>query len=312
MKAFVLPRRGAAAVEPSDVEVPRIGADELLVRVQAIGVGIHDSRFLPGDARYPYPIGIEAAGSIEELGSAVDHHALGDRVAFISSMQPRGGTWAEFAAVSSASTIQPLPAGMDFVQAAAVPVAGTTAVKALSAVGSPPAGGDLFVAGGSGAIGTFAIQLARRQGWRVAASASVDNHGYLRSLGVEETVDYRDPRWRERVMDWMPAGVSAAIAIQPGTTAESLPVVREGASVVSVSGDPLIPGHGVRTTGLPYQLDVREELGALMAHIASSALHLEIERVHPFDEALAALAKVQTRRARGKIVISMNPAVPFG
>lgn len=306
MKAFVLSHRAASTVEPAEVPVPRIGPDELLVRVHAIGVGIHDSYFLPGDARYPYPIGIEAAGVVATTGGDVTDQAPGDRVAFVSSMQPRGGTWAEFAAVNADSMIIQLPDSVGFVEAAAVPVAGNTALKALHALGTTPAGGSLFIAGGSGAIGTFAIQLARQRGWRVAASASAANHDYLRSIGVEKAVDYRDPAWREELLAWMPGGVCAVMAVQPGTTAQSLPVLTDGGTLVSISGDALVPERGAHLTGLPYQLDVRTELGELMAQIASGELHLELERVYPFDEALDALAKVRTRRARGKVVISLE------
>lgn len=306
MKAFVLLHRDSSTVEPAVVPVPRIEADELLVRVQAIGVGIHDSYFLPEDAQYPYPIGIEAAGIVEEVGRDVTGHAPGDRVSFVSAMQPHGGTWAELTAVKVGSMIVPIPQGLGFVEAAAVPVAGNTALKALHTLADVPAGGSLFIAGGSGAIGTFAIQLARQRGLRVAASASAANHDYLHSIGVEKTVDYHDARWREEVLAWMPGGVSAVMAVQPGTTAESLPVLTDGGTLVSISGDPLVSERGAHLTGLPYQLDVRAELGELMAQIASGELHLELERVYPFDEALDALAKVQTRRARGKVVISLD------
>ena len=306
MKAFVLPHRDAQTVEPARVPVPRIGSDELLVRVHAIGVGIHDSYFLPGDAQYPYPIGIEAAGVVEQVGNDVTSHAVGDRVSFVSAMQPGGGTWAQWTAVKAESMILPIPQGMGFVAAAAVPVAGNTALKALHTVADVPAGGSLFIAGGSGAIGTFAIQLARQRGLRVAASASAANHDYLQSIGVEKAVDYHDSRWREEVLAWMPGGVSAVMAVQPGTTADSLPVLRDGGTLVSISGDPLVSERGAHLTGLPYQLDVGAELGKLMEQIASGQVHLELERVYPFDEALDALAKVQTRRARGKVVLQLE------
>lgn len=168
MRAFVIPRAGAQTVEIAVVERPHHGAHELLVRVAAVGVGIHDSSFLPPDARYPFPIGIEAAGVVQYVGSRVTDRDPGDRVAFVSAMQPKGGTWAQFVSVDSGSPIIAIPQGVDFVTAAAVPVAGNTALRALSVVDHVGPAGSLFVAGGSGAIGTFAIQLARQRvgGWR--------------------------------------------------------------------------------------------------------------------------------------------------
>ncbi|WP_326635024.1 RICIN domain-containing protein [Streptosporangium sp. NBC_01755] len=125
MRAFAKLESGVDSIELAEVAVPQIDDDELLVRVKAVGVGIHDSYFLPGDAKYPFPIGIEAAGVVEQVGSRVSGHRPGDRIAFVSSMQPKGGTWAEYAAVKAGSLIVPVPTGLDFVEAAAVPVAGT-------------------------------------------------------------------------------------------------------------------------------------------------------------------------------------------
>ncbi|MDO5745808.1 MAG: NADP-dependent oxidoreductase [Micrococcaceae bacterium] len=306
MKAFVIPQSGFQAIEAAEVPVPQIAADELLVHVRAVGVGIHDSYFLPSEPTYPYPIGIEAAGDIEAVGSSVTGYQPGDRIAFVSSMQPKGGTWAEFAALKATSLIIPIPATMDYISAAAVPVAGNTALKAFEALAAVPGGGSLFIAGGSGAIGTFAIQLARQRGWHVAASASSANHEYMQGLGAEITVDYNDPGWQQQVCEWMPGGVDAALAIQPGTSAQSLPVVKDGGSLVSVSGDPLSTERGIAMQGIPYQVDVQDATEELMMAVASSETHLEVERVYPFEEALDALAKVQTRRARGKIVLRLE------
>lgn len=173
MRAFVIPTPGSRTVELAEVPHPRIGPNELLVQVHAVGVGIHDSYFLPTNAHYPYPIGIEAAGVVVEVGSGARGSSPGDRVAFVSSMQPKGGTWARYAVVDSASMILPIPPQIDLVMAAAIPVAGNTVVRALSVLSEVPTDGTIFIAGGSVAIATFAIQLARQRGWRVEALAKV-------------------------------------------------------------------------------------------------------------------------------------------
>lgn len=306
MKAFILPHAGSQAVEFADVATPTIGNDELLIAVKAVGVGIHDSYFLPTDAHYPYPIGIEAAGVVAEVGSSVEAYAVGDRVTFVSSMQPKGGTWAEFTAVKSQNLIAPIPEGMSFTDAAALPVAGNTVLRAMTAITEVPEGGSLFIAGASGAIGTVAIQLARRQGWRVAASASPRNHEYLRSLGVECAVDYHDANWMQQVRDWMPGGVDAAMAVQPGTTIDTAGVVKDGGALVAISDQPMEVGRGIRVTMAPYQVDVRSEFIALLGDAVRGDFHVEVEHVYPFAEALDALAKVQSRRARGKLVLTLE------
>ena len=207
--------------------------------------------------------------------------------------------------VGADSLIVPIPEGMSFEQAGAVPVAGNTTLRALYSLPPIASGGSIFVAGGSGAIGTFALQLARARGWRVAASASPPNHDYLRSLGAELAVDYRDPSWVEQVLRWRPDGVDGALAVQPQTTEGSASTVQPGGTVVTVSGDRAAP-PGVRVTGLAYQVDVREELIALMDDIVAGDIQLVIEKVYPFGDALSALGKTQTRHARGKLVLTLD------
>ena len=119
------------------------------------------SYFLPGNATDPYPIGIEGSGVVETAGPAVAAHHPGDRVAFVSSMQPKGGTWAEFVAVRAGSLIVAIPASMSFVEAAALPVAGNTVLRALRALG--PAPGSLFIAADTG-IGPFYLGAGLGEG----------------------------------------------------------------------------------------------------------------------------------------------------
>lgn len=303
MRAYVKESRSGPIVE-REVPQPEIASGEFLLEVHAFGIGVHDEYFLPQQPVFPYPIGIEAAGVVAEVGDLVTGVRPGDRVAAVSAMQPKGGTWAEYAAVAASSLTLAVPEGMSFTKAAAVPVAGNTALKALRGL-SLDKGEAIFIAGGSGAIGTFLIQLAKRRGWLVAASASDENQGYLRGLGADLAVDYRDPSWAARVRDWAGGGVSAAIAIPPGTSAPALTAVRNGGAVVSISADQFVPERGITAMGLPYQADVSEELAEMMRQIASEEMVLTLEHVLPFRGALAALEKTRTYRARGKQVVTV-------
>lgn len=305
MKAIV--KRSAAPddIAFEEVKVPTINDDELLVHVKAIGVGIHDSYFLPQEITYPYPIGIEAAGIIEETGSLVTEYQKGDRIAFVSMMQPKGGTWAEYTAVQQDSLILSIPENMDFAEAAAVPVAGNTVLRALTALHLKE-GDSVFIAGASGAIGTFAIQFAKARGWNVAGSASPQNHDYMKSLGADKTVDYNDPYWANQIREWMPNGVDAAIAIQPGTGTESMHVVKEGGTVITISGDRIEPERGITAAFVPHKADVRHEVKQLIQEIAAGTYKLVIEQTYPFEQGLEALQKTQTRHARGKLVLTLE------
>ena len=307
MKAFVIASAAQKqTVELAQVPVPFPGPDELLVRIHAVGVGIHDSYFLPPDIAYPFPIGIEAAGVVEEVGSDVTTYQPGAHITFVSSMQQKGGTWAEYAVVRQDALIVPIPEGLSFEQAAAVPVAGNTALKTFHMLTDVPTHGSLFVAGASGAIGTFVIQMAKARGWKVAASASPHNHDYLTSLGADKVVDYHDDSWTDAVLAWAPGGVDAAVAIQPNTTADSARVVKDDGTVVTVSGDRVKSTRGVTIQMPSHQSDVRDEMKVLLQQIVDGDVRLTIEQVFPFSDALQALSKVQTRRARGKTVLTLS------
>jgi NADPH:quinone reductase-like Zn-dependent oxidoreductase len=307
MRAFVKANSSEDIVVPAELPVPVPGAGQVLVRMRAVGVGIHDSYYLPPEAGATYPVGIEGAGIVETVGPGVTQYSHGDRVAFVSAMQPKGGTWADYAVVDTSSLILPLPAGLDFVPAAALPVAGNTILRAFASLGRMHAPVSLFIAGGSGAIGTLAIQLARQRGWRAAASASPSNHEYMRSLGAQKAVDYHDSDWPDDIRRWAPGRVDAAMAVQPETTASTMSVVKDGGTVVTVSGDSVAPERGISVRMPDYEADVRAELARMLADVAHGRLHVEIERVYPFAQAPDALARVQTRHVRGKLVLLLDP-----
>lgn len=288
----------------STVPVPAIEDTEVLVRVRAVGVGLHDRWFIPSGANFPYPIGIEAAGIVQRVGSSVRGRHVGDRVMFTNSRQPKGGTWAEFTAVPEGSLID-VPHELGFVDAAALPVAGGTALESMRSLDLNRAD-TLFIAGASGAIGTLAIQLAVAAGVRVAASASSSNQQYLRSLGAEHAVDYRDPAWAARVRQWAPDGVDAALAIQPGTAAPSLPVIKDGGRLVTVSGDHVTPERHITVEQIGHHAETAPALSALAVDAAAGRIRVVVERTYPLDRGVAALEKTETRHARGKVVLTLD------
>lgn len=304
MKAFVRVSPQNDRVVLAEVPIPEINANEVLVKMKAFGVGIHDRYFIPRNVKFPYPIGSEGAGVITKTGSNVTNFQVGDRVILTSSLQPKGGCWAEYAAVPSQNLFH-LPAEIDFIQGAAIPVAGKTALECMHALDLKE-GNTLFIAGASGAIGTVVIQLAKMQGIRVIASASSKNHEYLKSLGAEKAVDYTDPNWKTVVKEWMLGGVDAALAIQPGTADESMEVVKNGGKVITVSGDQVEPKRNISVQQFLHQLDMHHVMSSLLEKIVTGKIHLVIEHVYPFEQALEALEKTETRHARGKLVVSVQ------
>lgn len=291
-------------VVPADVERPSPGLDDVAVVVHAFGVGVHDRQFIPPSGPFPYVIGLEAAGVVGAVGQDVRGVDVGDRVMVSTIMNPSGGTWAEHAVVAQGS-VTPIPDDLDFTSAAAIPIAGDAAVETFHTL-DMRRGQTLFIAGASGAIGTLVVQLAARAGIRVAGSASAENSDYLQSLGAELAVDYQDATWPEQIRDWAPGGVDAALAIQPGTPGPSIEVVRDGGHLVAVSGDPCPPQREIRVEQFPHRADTRDDMARLVGDIAAGHLHLEIERVYPFAEALSALEKTETRHAKGKVIVRVR------
>lgn len=303
MKAYTKQASMNSSIALTDVARPEVGDREILVKIAAIGVGVHDEYFHAPDVSYPYVIGIEGAGVIEAVGRDVTGYRSGERIAFVSAMQPKGGTWAEYAVIAADSLIVPVPDEMSFEQAAALPVAGNTVLKALVSAALKP-GDTLFIAGGAGALGSLLIQLAAKRGYTVIASASQQNHAYMLALGAQQVVDYHDSDWQEQVKQLVPAGVDAAIAIHPGTPAESQSVVKDGGVLIAVSGDQFLPERGIILKQVFNNMDVKDDLQKLMQQVASGQITLTIAAVYPFAKALEALAQVKTRHTRGKLVVT--------
>lgn len=304
MQAFVRTSARNQDLELTDMPVPKAGDGEVLVQVEAFGVGIHDRYYIPGDVDFPYVIGTEAAGVIVQVGNGVRDYQIEDRVILNSAMQPKGGCWAEYVVVSEGA-LYSLPAEMDFTTGAAFSIAGKTALESMRALmlGS---GDTLFVAGASGAIGTLVIQLAAAKGIRIIGSASQKNHDYMLSLGAEAAVDYSDPNWQQQVRQWCPGGVSAALAIQPDTAADSLAVVRDGGRVITVSGDQIAPQRDIAGAQIEHSENTRHAVNELLSDIADERILQVIEAVYPFTDALDALRKTETRHARGKVVVEFE------
>lgn len=287
-----------------DLEIPEIGPGEVLVRIAAFGVGTHDRWFLPATPIYPYVIGIEGAGVVERVGADGAAHPVGARVMFVSSQQPRGGTWAEYAAVAAGALI-PIPDALGFAEAAALPVAGGMAIQGIDALDLQP-GETVLIAGASGAIGTLAIQLAVARGARVAVTASPANHELTRALGAEVAFDYRDPDWTGAVRAWAPGGVAGAMAIPHGSAANSLAAIRDGGRLVTISGDQVVPVRDIAVQQAPHRPDTPQKLAQLARDAAEGRLVVVIEKTYPLDGAIAALEKTETGHASGKSVVVLG------
>jgi NADPH:quinone reductase-like Zn-dependent oxidoreductase len=205
MKAIVQNRYGSVDVlELRDIEEPVAGDDQMLVRVRAASVhadvwhvmrGVpYVLRFMGAGVRRPKNLvpGTDLSGVVESVGQNVTRFQPGDEVfgqSLVANLWRHGGAFAEYAAVPE-SRFGPKPAGLSFEQAAAVPTSGCLAVQGVRDEGRIEAGQKVLINGAGGAVGTFAVQLAKAYGAHVTAVDAAGKLDMLRSIGSDRVVDY--------------------------------------------------------------------------------------------------------------------------
>src|SRR3982075_1523586 len=195
MRAYVLKHYGGPeGSRLMDIPAPTPRPREILVEVRAAGLNPVDYKFRQGKLRailrptLPFVLGNELAGEVITVGRDVKRFRAGDR-GFARVAKDRGGAVAEQACVDEDHAAL-MPRNLDFTTAAAVPLAGLTALQALrDELGVKP-GQKVFISGGAGGVGTFAIQIAKWLGAHVTTTASKRGEALVRSLGADQIVDY--------------------------------------------------------------------------------------------------------------------------
>ncbi|GAB3275815.1 quinone oxidoreductase family protein [Parahaliea aestuarii] len=242
MHAMIIEQTGGPDVfRWAEIATPVPGPGEVLVRIAYAGVNPADWKNREGHlAQYrpyvfPYIIGFDAAGVVESVGEDVTAFQPGDRV-FTPTNHGQGGqgSYAEFA-LANVERVARIPQGMDYAQAAALPVASLTAWQGLFDRGGLAKGQKALIHGGSGGLGSFAVQFARWAGAEVAATCSTRNVGYLQELGVGRVIDYRQEDIRQAISAWAPEGLDYLMdAVGVSTLPYGLDLVRPGGTFVSI------------------------------------------------------------------------------
>ena len=308
MKAMVIDAFGGLEkLHSAELPDPAPARGEVIVRVQAAGVGIWDSMQRSGElpvehATFPLVLGTECAGTIAALGDGVEGLSVGDPV--YTYFFGKQGAYAELVAVDAAAVARK-PERANFVEAAAVPTDSITAHQALVDELHLEAGQTVFVAGGSGGVGTLAVQIAHALGAHVIASTSGANLDFVKSLGADEVIDYHagDPALQLR--DRYPNGVDAALDAVGGPSAQTtIKTVKSGGRFAELTGEEVsAPGVNVaHVESKPSGARLRT-IGEL---IDGQQLRPEIAKTFPLDEARDAQALVESRHVRGKVVLTVN------
>jgi NADPH:quinone reductase-like Zn-dependent oxidoreductase len=284
---------------------PSPAAGELRVRVHAIGINPLDHKVRAGMVpslvadRFPFVLGWDLSGTVESIGDGVDGFAPGDEVYAMIDLH-RGGAYAEYAIVL-AGEVAKKPKGLTHEQAAAMPLAGLTAWQALVEHGGIGSGQTVLVQGGSGGVGSFAVQIAKAKGAKVIATASGKNQDLLRELGADVAIDYETTKFETVAKD-----VDLVLDTVGGETlARSIAVVKPGGMVVSITGAPdpkALEARGVRGKRMIVHPDAAA-LAELAALVEAKRLAPVVLQVHALADGAKAHQAVATGHTRGKIVL---------
>lgn len=289
MKAAVIDKFGGPGVlHVAEVPVPEPGATEILVRVKSAGIGSWDPWMREGGlggAKFPQVLGSDGAGTVVAAGAKVGRFKPGDKVYAYTFENPKGGFYAEFAAVPEKAAA-PVPARLGMDGAGGLPACGLTALAGVETI-EIGQGAPILVLGASGGVGHLALQLTKRLGGRILAVASgPDGVDLARRLGADEAVNGKTADAAKAARDFAPEGFAAALVFaNADRLAGALKQVRKGGTIAYPEGVEPVPqapaGVKVRSfNGLPDP-DAYDRLSDL---IARGPFKVEISRVYRLDE----------------------------
>ena len=313
MRAFALDAFGQPA-SIHEVPDPEPAENEVRVRVAAASINRFDNVVLMGylkdrmEHRFPLiPCG-DLAGTVDAVGAGVDGFAVGDSVFGVTGKMVLGeGTLAELT-TASAGTIAKRPASLSEVEAAALPLAGVSALQSVEAV-APKSNDVVVIVGASGGIGSYAVQLAAATGARVIGVTSNGKTEYVKSLGADEIIDRTSGDVVEALKAKHPDGVAAII--DTGSDAAGLArlsaAVRKGGTVTSMKGAAAIEDlaqRGIKGVNVGTQVtkDRLDHLARLAAEGKLRAPHIQ---TFPLEKAMDAFELIGQAGHFGKLVVKI-------
>lgn len=308
MKAVVIHEYGNESVlNYTDVERPAAKADEILVKVHAVGVNPADWKIRDGAGerlglKLPLILGGDIAGTVEAVGIGVEEFKQGDAVYGITVSSLSGG-YAKYA-VAKPDAIAPKPDSLDFENAASIPIAVLTAWQAMFDVANLRSGQRILITGASGGVGSMAVQLAKAKGAIVIGTASGRNQQFVRDLGADEFVDYTAQPFEEVVKN-----VDVVFDTVGGDTCErAFQTLKKGGFLVSAvepQAQEKAKEFGVQGSWLFCQPSAKQ-LAEINRLIEAGKLKTHVETVLPIADVKKAHQLSQSGRTRGKIVLQVE------
>jgi len=309
MRAILLHEYGPPEVMGvEEVAKPEPIPTEVQVRVHAAGVNPVDFKTRAGQGMAgllgepPLRLGWDVSGVVSEVGGGVTRFKVGEEVFGMPWFPRQAGAYAEYVTAPSRH-FAAKPHALSHEEAAALPLAGLTAWQIVVDTVQLEDGADVLVHGAAGGVGHLAVQIARARGATVFATARAEQADWLRRLGVERTIDYRNERFEDLVAD-----LDAVIDFTGGYGERSLPLLRPGGMLVSVpSGVPqevldLAAHSNRRATGILVEPDP-VGLAGLSHLVENGQLQVRVDRVFDLEDVAAAHRLAEAGHGGGKIVL---------
>lgn len=304
---------GPEVLQVVDLPEPEPGPSEVRIRVHAVAVNPTDLTFRAGgraeqlaDRPPPYVPGVDLAGVVDRLGAGIgDRLAVGERVvAFVVPFGPHGGSYAEQVVVPAASVVA-APAGASFPEASTLLLNATTARLALDAL-ALDAGQTVAVLGGAGAVGGYAIQLAKTDGLTVVTDASSSDEETVRAFGADIILERGNDvvaAIRGAIPDGVP-GLVDTVALDAGV----LPAVADGGAVATLRGwsGPAERGIVAHPVGSYAAASDTALLDGLRAQAEAGVLTLRVADVLPAAQAAEAHRRLAAGGVRGRLVLDFT------
>jgi NADPH:quinone reductase-like Zn-dependent oxidoreductase len=306
MKAIMVREFGGPEVlKLEDVPRPEPKENEILVKVIAAGVNPVDGGIRSGKyakffgSKLPFTPGYDVAGIVKQ--SKIDKYKVGDAIYAYLDLD-RGGGYAEYVIVKDREA-SPKPKSLTFEQAAAVPLVALTAWQALIDIAKLSAGQTVLIHGGSGGVGSFAIQIAKARGAKVLATASTPNQELLKQLGADVAIDYTKQKFEDVAKD-----VDVVMdSVGKDTLQRSYGVVKKGGFIVSLVARPdpaELEKRGIH--GSPVSVTPNsDELSEITKLIEAKKIKVIVSQTFSLTDAAKAQEQAATGHTRGKIVLKV-------